>query len=387
LKCRMHKGFRVSEIGIGTYSLSGVYGRKNIEEYKRMLNCAYELGVNFFDTADTYGSAEQILGAAVKPYRDDIYIATKVGIRGGAKPDLSGEYVRRACEKSLERLQMDYVDLYQVHFDDPNIPVEETVGALEHLMIEGKIRSYGIGHLPMNRLETYCRVGNIFSVSMELSAVTRKSREQLLPLCRRCGVGVIAFSVTGRGLLTGRFQKEKGFEDGDIRNNDPLFQREYFESGLRIAEKFGELGRNYEKISVQVAIAWVLSHPEVICALTGPSTIAHLEDNVGGSGWQISSKDLEELEIFFKREDEWLEREQKISINQILLTPLPQNSSQAFTDLIYAIETALSIGLTSEKEILPIFQELWGLRKTLDEDAAQKLPSIQLQLRKLVHLC
>lgn len=387
MKYRKHKGFKVSEVGVGCYSLSGVYGGKDIEEFKRMIDRACELGVNFFDTAYTYGDAERILGEAVKPIRDDIYIATKIGVKQNIKPDLSRKYVKNVCEESLERLQTHYIDLYQVHFDDPNTPVKETVGALEELVDDGKIRQYGVGHLPLERVETYCEAGDIFSVLMELSAVARNSRKTLLPLCRRYDVGAIAFSTTGRGLLTGKIGKEPKFEPGDIRTVDPLFQRENFESGLRVAEKFAELGKQYGKTSVQVAIVWVLSHQEVICSLTGPSTIPHLEENLGGSGWRISSEDIEDLEVFFQNEDAWLVREQRASIKQILSSQIPKDQSQAFSDLIYAIETALAIGLTSEEEILPVFQELWGMRKTLDEDVLPKLTSIQHRLREKIHTC
>ncbi|MBT9149434.1 MAG: General stress protein 69 [Dehalococcoidia bacterium] len=385
MKYRKHNDFTLSEVGVGCYALTGVYGTKDVEEFKQMLNRAYELGINFFDTASAYGDAERVLGEVVKPYRDSIYIATKVGVIGGIKPNLSGKYIKIACAQSLERLQTSYIDLYQVHFDDPDIPVEETVGALEELVSEGKIRHYGVCHLPLERVETYCKVGNVFSVLMELSAVARSSREKLLPLCRKYGVAAIAFSVTGRGLLTGRFQKRKVFEPGDIRDIDPLFQRERFQSGLRVAEKVAEVGRQYGKTPTQVAIAWVLFQPGIICALTGSSTIAHLEENVGGSGWLLSSEDLKDLELFFKQEDAWLEQEQSSSIRQVLSKPLPKESSKAFVNLVYVIETAILLGLTSEKEGLPIFQELYGLRKALDEDAGPKLESIQTQLRGIIH--
>lgn len=385
MKYRKHKDFKISEVGIGCYALSGVYGKKDMEEFKRMLNHAHDLGVNFYDTADIYGGAERILGEVIKPYRKDVYIATKVGIKEGFKPNLSGKYVKAACEKSLKRLQTDHIDLYQVHFDDPDTPVEETVVVLEELINDGKIRHYGVGHLPIERVETYCKIGNVFSVLMELSAVARNSREKLLQLCRTYGVGAIAFSVTGRGLLTGRFQKRKVFESGDIRNIDPLFQRERFQSGLRVAEKLAKVGRGYRKTPAQVAIAWVLSQPEVICALTGPSTVDHLKENVGGSGWFLSPEDVEDMELFFKQEDVWLEQEQRLSIRKILSKPLPKESSKAFANLVYVIETAILLGLTSEKEVLPIFQELYRLRKTLDENAGPKLESIRNQLRGIIH--
>jgi len=386
VKYRKHKGLKISEIGIGTYALSGVYGAKDLGEFKKMIERAYELGVNFFDTAEAYGNAEQILGEIVKPFREDIYIATKVGVRSSIKPNLSKEYIKKACEESLRRLQTDYIDLYQVHFHDPTTPIEETIEALEELVEEGKIRHYGVGHLPLDVTEEYCRLGKPFSVLAEFSAVARESYEKLLPLYRKYNLGIIAFSTTGRGLLTGRFKENQKFESEDIRYLDPLFQRERFQHGLRIAKKFAELGEKYSKTPVQVAIAWVLAHEGVICALTGPSTVKHLEENIEASGWEIPKEDLRELDEFFKREDEWLRQKQKESIKQILTEPL-QEPQKAFVDLIYVIETAVSLGIIEEKEILPIFHELYGLRKELDkEDVSEKLKDIQGQLRKVIPL-
>ncbi len=386
MEYRKHRGLKISEIGIGTYSLSGVYGRKDLEEFKRMIYRAYELGVNFFDTAEAYGNAEEILGETVKPFREEVYIATKVGVKSDVKPNLSRDYIKRACEESFRRLQTDYIDLYQVHFHDPTTPVEETVEALEKLVEEGKIRYYGVGHLPLDITEEYCRLGKPFSVLAEFSAVARESYEKLLPFYRRYGLGIIAFSTTGRGLLTGRFKEGQKFEQGDIRYLDPLFQRERFQYGLRIVGKFAELGKKYGKTPVQVAIAWVLSHEGVICALTGPSTVEHLEENVKASGWEIPKEDLRELDELFKGEDEWLRQKQKESIKQILSRPL-QEPQKAFVDLIYVIETAVSLGIAGEKEVLPVFYELYSLRKELDkEDVSEKLKDIQSQLQKIVPL-
>ncbi|KYK33696.1 MAG: aldo/keto reductase [Theionarchaea archaeon] len=381
MEYRSHKGFDLSEIGIGCYALAGVYGKKDGEEFKRMLDRAYKMGVNFFDTAEGYGDAEGILGETVKPFREDVYIATKVGVKEGIEPNLSGEYIQRACEQSLERLGTDYIDLYQVHFDDPKTPVEETVHAFENLVNEGKIRHYGVGHLPVGKVETYCRKGHVFSVLMELSAVARRSRKELLPLCQKYKVGGIAFSTTGRGLLTGKFKGTPTFEPGDIRHMDPLFQRENFQSALRIVEKFEELGREYKKTPVQVAIAWVLSQPGIVCALTGPSTVAHLEENIGGSGWALSSEHGKELEELFKKEDEWLQKEQLSSIRSILSRELPQEFSKAFADLVYVLETSILLELVEEKEVLPVFYELFSMRKT--PDTAQ-LESIQEKLKNIL---
>lgn len=380
-----HKDFTVSEIGVGCYSLSGVYGKKDINEFRNMINRAYELGVNFFDTAEAYGNAEEILGEIVKPYRKNVYIATKVGIKEGMVPNLSEDYIKHACVDSLNHLKTDYIDLYQIHFDDPNTPVENTINALENLKKEGKIRQYGVGHLPADRVKRYFKIGSPFSLLMELSAVAREARERLLPLCKEYNVGAIAFSTTGRGILTGRFQKGKQFEAQDLRNIDPLFQYERYESALRVTDEFVRIGEKYGKTSAQVAINWVLSQTNVICALTGPSTIPHLEENIGASGWSISKDDLVELEIFFSKEDVSLRDTQKKTLERILQSALPEEPFKAFTDLVYAIETAILLDLTTEKDIMPVYQTLLGIYRNLNETTKESLESVQLELKKIIN--
>jgi aryl-alcohol dehydrogenase-like predicted oxidoreductase len=387
MQYRKHQNDMISEIGVGCYALSGAYGHKDPDDFKQVLRRAYELGVNFFDTADTYGDqAEQLLGEAIKPFRQDVHIASKVGIREGVKPNLSAEYIKRACAASLERLQIETIDLYQVHFDDPDTPVEETLSGLEELAAAGMIRHFGLGHLATQRVKEYIVHGNIFSVLMELSGVARGSRDDLLPLCREHNIGAIAFSVTGRGILTGKIGKESVFEAGDIRVLDPLFQRSRFISALRIANKFEEVGSRHGKTPVQTAIAWVLSQPGIICALTGPSTIPHLEENVAASGWQLGSEDLEKLEACFEREDEWLFERESLSIRRILIGELDPDPTQAFTDLIYAIEASLLLGLSSEGDMMPTFMELFELRDELSDPTKPKLKTIQEELRSKINL-
>jgi aryl-alcohol dehydrogenase-like predicted oxidoreductase len=387
VRYRKHKNLNISEIGIGCYSLSGVYGKKDIDEFKKMIVRAYELGVNFFDTAEAYGNAEQILGEVVEPFRKNIHIATKVGVKEGIRPNLSKEYIKKACEESLRNLKTDYIDLYQIHFDDPERKIEEIISTLEELVKEGKIIYYGVGHLPKERVEEFCNKGNIFSILMELSAVSYDSREKLLPLCEKYDVGGIAFSTTGRGILTGKINKETKFEPNDIRNMDPLFQREKFESGLRVCEKFKEIGGKYGKTSSQIAIAWVLSQPKIICALTGPSKISHLEENLKASDFSISKEDLEDIEKFLKEENDRLKFEQKLSVKNILLNLLPDDPNKAFVDLVYAIETSILLGLISEEKILSNFYELFEIRKSLDDkNSLKKLKNIQVKIKNLISL-
>lgn len=382
---RIHKDLNISAIGIGCYALSGAYGKKDPAQFQRMLHRAFDLGVNFFDTADAYGDAEQILGEAIRPFRRQVYVATKVGLKQGTQPNLSPEYIKEACDRSLRNLQTDCIDLYQVHFDDPDTPVAATITGLESLVSAGKIRHYGVGHLPIERVSQYLQLGQPFSVLMEFSAVEQTARQGLLDLCCRHEAGAIAFSVTGRGLLTGKYTSGTVFAPGDIRNMDPLFQRERFRSGLRVAGRLAALGSQYRRSAVQVAIAWVLSQPGVLCALTGPSTVEHLEENLGGSGWTIRPEDLQELDRFFQQEREILQREQHISVKSILLNPLPSVPHQAFVDLVYALETAILLRQVSEAEILPVFYRLISLRAQLEHpDVSAQLEAIRDQALSLI---
>lgn len=349
---------RFSEVGVGCYSLAGAYGRKDLDEFARMIRRAYELGVTFFDTADAYGDAESILGRVVRDFRSAIHIATKVGVVSGASMDLSPARVKRACEESLARLGTDYIDLYQVHFDDPKTPVEDVVGALEDLVASGKIRHYGVGHLAAEKIARYVEVGRPFSVLMELSAAARDARSKLLPLCRRHRMAAIAFSTTGRGILTGAIREGHVFPDGDIRQYDPLFQREQFRSALRVAARLADVGRRYGKTPAQAAIAWVLAQPGVVSALTGPSSVPHLEENVGGSGWKISDEDLASFDAFLSEEDARLDRERRQAVVTIATSALPQDPAAAFRDLVYALDTAATTGMCSEAQIVPLFEEL-----------------------------
>jgi aryl-alcohol dehydrogenase-like predicted oxidoreductase len=331
---RQHKDLLISEIGLGCYGLSGAYGPTDIESYKATLRRGYELGVNLFDTAEAYGDAEHVLGEVIKPFRQHVYVSTKVGVREGFNPDLSADYVRKACERSLQALKMETIDLYQVHFDDPQTPVAETVAALEQLVQQGKIRYYGLGHLPALRLWEYVQKGNVFSVMMELSAAARDARDEMLPFCREHDLAAIAFSVTGRGLLTGAIQTNDIFDAGDIRVLDPLFQKTNFQSGLRVGAKLTEIGARHSKTGAQTAIAWVLAQPGVTCALTGPSSILHLEENIGGSGWIYTELDMIKFENFLKVEELRQKTEVLFAVNRILTKPLPADPNQALIDLV-----------------------------------------------------
>lgn len=380
MRSRDHGGVGISEIGLGAYSISGVYGMKDILEFKRTVVRAHDLGVNFFDVAEGYGDAERIIGETVAPFRDDVLIATKVGLREGVRPNLSYDYISDACEKSLHRLNTDHIDIYQVHFDDPTTPVEESVAALERLVEDGKILHYGVGHLPEDRVREYCSKGNVFSVMMELSAVSRSAEERLLPICRDTGAGAIAFSPTGRGILAGAFDDGSALEKKDIRRIDPLFHRENFESALRVAKVLREVGDAHDRPPSQVAMSWVLSHDEVVCALTGASNVAHLEENLDASGWSIPREEMGRIDDILRREEAWLSERRLVSLREILDGPLPTDRDESIRDLVYVMETAAAAGTAEEKVLMPLLAELFELRERGKEDITGGLEDIQRRL-------
>ena len=376
-------GLKVSQIGVGCYGLSGAYGAKDRAEFARVLRRAHELGVTFFDTASAYGDAEEFLGSSMKDFRDDVCLATKVGLAGqGATSDLSPDSIRASCESSLRRLGTDYIDLYQVHYDDPRAAVAEVASTFESLKAAGKIRAWGVSHLPPDRVQEYCTVGTPFSVMMELSAAARDAVRTRLPICKDHDVAAIAFSVTARGLLTGAIKRGHVFEPGDIRSYDPLFQREQFESGLRVAARLAALAERHRKTPTQVGIAWVLSQPQVVCALTGPSTVLHLEENLGAADWRLPQDDLDDLRAFLDSEDHWLAREQLKSVRAILEGELSSDIEESFADLVYVLETAAALSVLTEEVVVPMFGALMAARKKDRSTGPEDVRRLQQRLRE-----
>ena len=385
MRYRNVKGTKISEIGIGCYSVSGAYGKKNIDEFKQVLERAIDLGITFFDTSDIYGDGEKVLGDVLKHHRDDVVISTKFGPKDGLKIEMSKEYIRKACDASLQKLQTDFIDIYQIHFDNPNVPVDIPISVLDGLVEDGMIGHYGISHLSYDRTLAYCKAGNISTMMIELNAATRTSRKKL-NIADKYNIGAIGFSVTGRGILTGKYNMRPEFEKEDIRNIDPLFTEPRFSSALRIGGKLKELGEKYSRSSAQMAIAWVLSQQSVVCALTGPSKISHLEENAGGSDWAIDKSDLNELEQFFEKDDLRLEEEQKIETERILIHPLPDDFSLAFQKIVLVLESMAELELMPEKEVLGFFHQILPLREKADENAVMLLNDTRKQIRDYLEL-
>lgn len=383
MRYRQFGDWRISVIGYGCYGLSGAYGPVDEAKFFKTIRAAFDHGVNFYDTAEGYGDAETFLGKAVAPFRDQVTVATKLSGESGS-PDLSTRAVRDACEASLARLNINIIDLYQIHFDDPHTPILETLSALDDLVHEGKIRKYGVCHLPVDRVKEYAVLGNPFSVLMELSPVARTTLSTLLPICVEHGMAALAFSVTGRGILSGRYQPGHEFEKGDIRRIDPLFKHERFDSAMRVRNKLTEVGLLYQASAVQMAIAWVLAQPQVACALTGTSSIRHLEENIRAGEIELQDEDLDSLDQFLNDEDLRLAAAQRETTQRLLSEPLDEDPQKAFEDLIYVLENAIIIGSLREEDVVPAFKELFALRRNFNEKAQQKMKGIQILLGDLI---
>lgn len=302
-------GPRVSAIGLGCSGMSADYGVPDDAESVATVHRAIELGVNMLDTSDAYaaGKNEQLIARAIEGRRDGLIVASKFGnIRGpgGERGGTNGkpDYVPVACEASLQRLGIDVIDLYYVHRIDPDVPIEETVGAMARLVEQGKVRHLGLCEAGPDTIRRAHAVHPLAAVQMEYSLWTRDAEDRILPVTRKLGVALVAYSPLGRGFLTGTFRRRDDLIPTDRRHAHPRFQEGNFERNLLLLEPIEQIARDKGCTASQVALAWLLAQGPDIVPIPGTKRRTWLEQNVAAVDLSLSAAEIAALQAAFPRD-------------------------------------------------------------------------------------
>jgi aryl-alcohol dehydrogenase-like predicted oxidoreductase len=307
---------KVSAIGFGCWEIGGTYGRIDESRFQRAVGQAIDDGITCFDTAEAYGMgvSEEAVGKALGSRRRDVAIATKFGVGYEEMPnrrDSSRGRVMASIEKSLKRLQTDYVDVYMVHWPDPEMPLDETMQALDDIVRQGKARYIGVSNFRLAQIEAAMRLRPIDVVQYGWNMFDRRMEAEIFPCCATHQIGVMAYGSLAYGMLSGTFHAGMQFEESDWRSRGgmlgslnlfrTLFGPEHFPRNLRALDDLKRLASKYDKTLPQFALAWTLSNPVIGTALVGFREPAEVTENLGALGWEISAADMAEIDAILAR--------------------------------------------------------------------------------------
>ena len=298
-------GPEVSAIGLGCMGMSAFYGGTDEAEALRTIHRSLDLGCNFLDTSDMYGphTNERLVGRAIDGRRDEVFLATKFGIKleqgedGTPVRSIDGRpgYVRSACDRSLERLGVDHIDLYYQHRVDPNTPIEDTVAAMAELVAAGKVRHLGLSEASAETIRRAHAVHPITAVQTEYSLWTRDVEAEILPTLQELGIALVAYSPLGRGFLSGRFSSPEELDEGDFRRYGPRFTGENLKHNTDLVRRVRELAQEKGITPGQLALAWVLHRGEHIVPIPGTKRVSYLEENIAAADVQLSDEDVQRI--------------------------------------------------------------------------------------------
>jgi aryl-alcohol dehydrogenase-like predicted oxidoreductase len=297
-----NSGSEIFRIGLGCMGMSEFYGPADDATSISVIQQALESGVSFLDTADMYGQGknEELVGRAIEGRRERVVLATKFGIRrgedGSRAVDGTPAYVKQACEASLRRLRVEQIDLYYQHRVDPNVPIEETVGAMGELVREGKVRCIGLSEAAPQTIRRAHAVHPIAALQTELSLWSREPERELLQTCAELGITFVAYSPLGRGFLTGKIRSAADLPEGDYRRTSPRFVGDNLDRNLALVRQVEALAERRGVTSAQVALAWVLSLGPHVVAIPGTRSVTRLAENAAAARIELDARDLDALD-------------------------------------------------------------------------------------------